>query len=84
MMDWAGLNAHHDVKRDRTFQVTVRPHEGGEKRTVAVKLTAIHLGDIARSGPFWPQVRAAAANKAQALPLGGFQWWGDPIEEIAA
>ena len=82
MRDWAALNAHEEVTRDRFFQVTMRPVQDGEKRTVTVKVTAMELGDMARSGPLWPQINAAAVNKAKALPLGGFQWWGDPVIEI--
>jgi hypothetical protein len=81
-MDWAALNAHEKITRDRFFQVTMRPGQDGEKRTVTVKLTAAELGEMAQTGPLWPQMNAAAINKAKALPLGGFQWWGDPVEEV--
>ena len=33
MMNWAELNAHEDIERDRTFCVNLRPAPDGEGRT---------------------------------------------------
>jgi hypothetical protein len=81
-MNWAELNAHENTKRDRVFQVILRPHQDGEQRTVVVKLKADELEEMARTGPLVPQMNAAALNRAQALPLGGFRWFDDPIVEL--
>jgi hypothetical protein len=95
-MNWAELNAHEDVERDRIFCVTMRPSQDGEQRSVTVKLEACEVFDMSRHGPLMPQLRAAAINSARqfldfqhrrekVFPIRGFQWgwWGDAIIEVA-
>jgi hypothetical protein len=89
-MNWLERNAHEDTTRDRIFHVILRPHQDGEQRGIAVKLEAYELFGLAQHGPLVLQANAVAIHRARAIldfqnrgqkivPLGGFQWWGDPI-----
>jgi hypothetical protein len=93
MMNWAELNAHEDIERDRYFCVNLRPEPNGEQHTVTVKMEPFELFDMARHGPLMPQLRAAVINYAtkilnfqtrrqKVLPLHGFRWFGDPVIEV--
>jgi hypothetical protein len=92
-MNWAEVNARQDVEHGRVFAVTLRSAPDGERRSIAVRLEAFEIFEMSRHGPLLPQLRAAAINYARkglafqlraekVQPIGGFQWWGDPIVEL--